>query len=66
MEKLPQHEIYGSYSYHVALLKDFAEVSAEEVGRNTAGSGRRASTAMPSANARNVHRSSSIVGTNQH
>jgi hypothetical protein len=63
MEKLAQHELYGSYSYHVALLKDFAEVSAEEFGRNTAGSGRRASTAVPSANARNIHRSSSILGT---
>jgi hypothetical protein len=34
MERLPQHKLYGSYSYHVALLKDFAEVGAEEVGRN--------------------------------
>jgi hypothetical protein len=60
MEKLPQHKLYGSYSYHVALLKDFAEVGAEEVGRNTAGSGRRASTAVPKAT---FHRSSSIMGT---
>jgi hypothetical protein len=63
MEKLSLHELYGSYSYHVALLRDFAEVSAEEVGRNTAGSGRRASTAVPNANARKFHRSSSIMGT---
>jgi hypothetical protein len=63
IEKLSQHELYSSYSYHVALLKDFAEVGAEEVGRNTAGSGRRASTAVPSANTRNIHRSSSILGT---
>jgi hypothetical protein len=60
MEKLPQHKLYDSYSYHVALLKDFAEVGAEEVGRNTAGSGRRASTAVPKAS--NFHRSSSIIG----
>ena len=62
MEKLPQHELYSSYSYHVALLKDFAEVGAEDAGRNTAESGRHASTAVPSAKARNIHRSSSIMG----
>jgi hypothetical protein len=62
METLPQHELYSSYSYHVALLKDFIEVGAEDAGRNTAGSGRRASTAVPSANVRNIHRSSSILG----
>jgi hypothetical protein len=62
MEKLPQHELYSSYSYHVALLKDFCEVGAEEVGRSTAGSGRRASTVVPSTKTRNIHRSSSILG----
>jgi hypothetical protein len=56
MEKLPQHKLYGSYSYHVALLKDFADVGAEEVDRNTG----RASTAVPKANFR---RSNSIRGT---
>jgi hypothetical protein len=63
MEKLPQHELYSSYSYHVALLKDFSEVGAEDSDRNTVGSGRRASTAMASARTSNIHRSSSILGT---
>lgn len=62
MEKLPQHELYSSYSYHVALLKDFAEVGTEDAGRNTVGSGRRASTVMPSVRTSNIHRSSSILG----
>jgi hypothetical protein len=61
MEKLPQHHLYSSYSYHVALLKDFADVGAEEEGRCTAGSGRRASTAVPSTKTKNVYRSSSII-----
>jgi hypothetical protein len=64
MEKLPRHELYSSYSYHVALLKDFAEVGAEEIGRSTAGSGRRASTVEPRTKTRNIHRSSSILGIN--
>lgn len=68
IEKLPQHALYSNYAYHVALLKDFSEVSAEDVGRNTAGSGRRASTAVLSskANASNSSGGESTLSTSTH